>query len=575
MLTAPFHKSWLRLGLVSAGCAALLLATGNGAIADARLSSLMKAASEAERRDDVKEAIRRAEEAFSHAERVYGARHAETARAAQVLERLYRRDGRIAQADGLSRRIRNMQADNEGAAVKKLSPGLASPGSSAGSGSGSGGAPRSAVPIQKSERPSPPTAEPPAPIARAAPPPPAPRQLTPKELDAIVSIIGKKPPGSVPPRSAPPVAVGTQVLDPAKFAEVPVYFGTNRATGAARIRDDVSLATFTSTPSPELTIGEARVSVPRQGRDTGEIPRPRGASFWRAAEKENPDLHFTMVTVTRLTKEVFFTRVNARLAASSGDFKNQAFVFVHGFNVAFDDAVYRTAQIAYDLDFKGAPFVFSWPTLEGAFGYVGAKDRALASRVALRDFLDLVSQNTKAERIHLIAHSMGTWPLLDVLREISLSDGANRQTPRFNEVVLIAPDMDRDNFATLAARVCPARDASSTRCAGGPAAGMTFYATSNDRALLASVRLASGIDRAGLFDEKRPFIVKNIDTIDVSAADTSVFAYNHSQPLERGQLLKDIGRLLAAGARPPHARTPSYEPKQTDGGDTYWRYLKQ
>ena len=37
-------------------------------------------------------------------------------------------------------------------------------------------------------------------------------------------------------------------------------------------------------------------------------------------------------------------------------------VFVHGFNVNFEDAVYRTAQITYDLQFDGAPFLFSWPT---------------------------------------------------------------------------------------------------------------------------------------------------------------------------------------------------------------------
>jgi hypothetical protein len=33
--------------------------------------------------------------------------------------------------------------------------------------------------------------------------------------------------------------------------------------------------------------------------------------------------------------------------------RHEAFVFIHGFNVAFDDAIYRTAQIAYDLGFDG------------------------------------------------------------------------------------------------------------------------------------------------------------------------------------------------------------------------------
>ena len=46
---------------------------------------------------------------------------------------------------------------------------------------------------------------------------------------------------------------------------------------------------------------------------------------------------------------------------SSQSFKDHAVVFVHGYNTAFDYAVYRTAQIAYDLKFDGVPFLFSWP----------------------------------------------------------------------------------------------------------------------------------------------------------------------------------------------------------------------
>ena len=47
----------------------------------------------------------------------------------------------------------------------------------------------------------------------------------------------------------------------------------------------------------------------------------------------------------------------SELKALTGDavrFPRQAFVFLHGYNVTFEAAAYRTAQIAYDLRFDGA-----------------------------------------------------------------------------------------------------------------------------------------------------------------------------------------------------------------------------
>ncbi len=42
-----------------------------------------------------------------------------------------------------------------------------------------------------------------------------------------------------------------------------------------------------------------------------------------------------------------------------------AFVFVHGHNVSFDNALLRAGQLAFDLKFKGPAVVYSWPGSEG------------------------------------------------------------------------------------------------------------------------------------------------------------------------------------------------------------------
>jgi esterase/lipase superfamily enzyme len=35
-------------------------------------------------------------------------------------------------------------------------------------------------------------------------------------------------------------------------------------------------------------------------------------------------------------------------------------VFVHGFANSFEDAVFRNAQIVYDLDYQGLSVLYSW-----------------------------------------------------------------------------------------------------------------------------------------------------------------------------------------------------------------------
>ncbi len=55
--------------------------------------------------------------------------------------------------------------------------------------------------------------------------------------------------------------------------------------------------------------------------------------------------------------------------AQSQRFKDHAVVFIHGYNTSFDFAIYRTAQVAYDLKFDGAAFAYSWPSGGGLASY--------------------------------------------------------------------------------------------------------------------------------------------------------------------------------------------------------------
>jgi esterase/lipase superfamily enzyme len=65
-----------------------------------------------------------------------------------------------------------------------------------------------------------------------------------------------------------------------------------------------------------------------------------------------------------------------------------AFIFVNGCNVSFEDAARRTGQFAYDLEFLGV-LIFYWPS-NGKFADY------------MNDENSVTSQRSGATRIHII-----------------------------------------------------------------------------------------------------------------------------------------------------------------------------
>ena len=304
------------------------------------------------------------------------------------------------------------------------------------------------------------------------------------------------------------------------------------------------------------------VTVPKK-HDIGNIERP-----WKLvvlgievyAEKQDPKKHFTLFSVDALNKEDFLAKVRDRLGLSK-NFKDHAFLFVHGYNVSFDAALYRTAQMAYDIGFDGVPFVYSWPSRGSVEKYEEDQNSSEASQPYLKEFINLVINRSKVKNIHIIAHSMGNLPLMRTLKDIKLSAEATRRGVKINQIILAAPDIDRDIFINLARQI------------KGLSKGITLYASSNDRAMFAS-RQYSNNPRAGDVPANGPVIVKGVDTIDVSNISTAILALNHSEYAEKSQLLEDIGKLIKKGLRPPPKRFPAFEAISTNTG-TYWKYARK
>jgi esterase/lipase superfamily enzyme len=369
---------------------------------------------------------------------------------------------------------------------------------------------------------------------------------------------------SVSPRSAPPPAAAPQPSSPPVGAGappstdwdvVPVFFGTDRGR-----RDLPKRISYGTDRGHKLEVGRALITVPK-AHQVPNVERPWAikipyTSVILYQQDEDPKRHFTIQEIKALSKEELLALIRDRLGASSS-FKDQALVFVHGYNNRFDDALFRTAQIAYDLKYDGAPFLYSWPSGSGFAGYPYDRESAQQAEPYFQQFLLMVLKETGAKNVSIIAHSMGNQLLLQTLRNL---DRKNPEVARINQIILAAPDVDRDGFQFLASQI------------RGVGRGITMYASSNDRALGISRRYAGGVPRAGDVPAGLgPIVVVGVDTIDVSALSTEYLALNHSSYAEKTGLLKDIELVLRTGTRPPEIRLPLLE-RVTGNQGIYWRY---
>lgn len=370
---------------------------------------------------------------------------------------------------------------------------------------------------------------------------------------------GTPPPQPPAPAPAMPPPGGGTAAEEKKdaFDIVPIYYGTDRAEAATEKRLD-----YGPNRGRKLILGQALVTVPKSHVQP-QIERPWAITIpyfdiTLYEEDEDPAKHFTMKELKAQTREELLALVRARLAKSER-FKDHALVFVHGYNTTFDNGIYRTAQIAYDLKFDGAPFHYSWPSGGGLSSYTYDRESSGQSVPYMRDFFDLVIKESGAKKVSVIAHSMGNQPALQVLRDIK---AASPPGVVISQIILAAPDVDRDNFENIAKEI------------QGLADGITLYAASNDFALNASRRFHGGVPRAGDVPAEGPLVLPGIDTIDVTAVSTDSFGLNHSGYAENNALINDLQLLIQTGERPPEKRVPLLEKIGTAAGD-YWRYPAQ
>lgn len=325
----------------------------------------------------------------------------------------------------------------------------------------------------------------------------------------------------------------------ARIKEVRIFFGTNRTAEGGGERQ----INFGSQRSRRLSVGVAKIFTVRQ-QESGN------------AVDEVTDVTRLAITGVEVQEASRVIETGRQLRDGAKIFANQAFVYVPGYNVTFENAVRRAGQLAYDLDFDGPVFVFSWPSGSAISNYVSDTDEVDIAVDYLRQFLETIVAETNVGRIHFVAHSVGNLVLLRAIERIAPRSSALHGA--IGEVIAAGPDVDRGLFAHMISAI------------RGKAANarFTLYVSQSDFALLVS-RWMRARSRAGSGGES-PLIAPGVDTIDITGAGTSLFGLNHDVYATSPIVIADMRRLLERGERPPDKRTKEFEAVQIQEG-IYWR----
>ena len=349
------------------------------------------------------------------------------------------------------------------------------------------------------------------------------------------------PPPSSPLPSAPEPGPGAGPPDlPAPEAnEYRVWFGTNRMP----VDPADPKRGFSGLRDPITRYGHCDVLVP-ESHKIGSI----GSSWLRRLVTLTDDrLRLRQLAV--LEREAYWQALGRQLAEKAAG-ERHAVVFIHGYNVGFEDAAIRAAQIGFDLGIDGAMAFFSWPS-RGKTGQYLADGAAIeASEAAIADFLADFGRKTGADFVHVIAHSMGNRGLLRAINRI-FADAERRSGCNFGEFILAAPDVDADTFGQLAAAYHQM------------AMRTTLYVSGRDRA----VELAKWIhDYPRVGFEPPISIFDNIDTVSVTNVDLTLLG--HGYVAEARPVLSDIHAILFHGD-PPEKR-PFLRERSAADGRRYW-----
>lgn len=311
---------------------------------------------------------------------------------------------------------------------------------------------------------------------------------------------------------------------PQNYTTYPIFYGTDRLLEPGRT---VRFGGFRSDDT--ISVGIANVSIPHIHRE-GNLERPW---LWPTQSKGSPNKHIVVHDNEVMALESWLASAKgylSKLELGHDPSRKEGLLFIHGYNVSFDAALWRAAQLCHDLKYPGMMLCFSWASLGIPGAYPADEATVDWSAGNLRQYLRHVTEELGLSALHIVAHSMGNRALLSVLEGWTHTPG----TTPIHQVVLAAPDVDSSRMEQLG-KVFDTYEQ------------VTLYASRHDRAIAVS-RLAHRYPRAG--DANPPLVMRYLSTVDVSAAGKDMFGLGHSYMANVSKVFRDLFYIVRHRHKP-------------------------
>lgn len=308
-----------------------------------------------------------------------------------------------------------------------------------------------------------------------------------------------------------------------KTSTAPEGDATNHTLLIATTRERAEQpATYFSGERAEQTnYAMATVSVPPAHKP--------GRIEWPSEPPGDPAKDFTLRAAGYLNDENAFRAALTREVAKRKPVDREAFVFIHGYNTRFSEALYRFTQVVHDSRAPVVPVLFTWASRGALTDYVYDINSAQIARDALEQTLRDIAA-TGVTRINILAHSMGSYLLVETLRQIALSPNPINEN-RFGVVAMAAPDIDIDLFKQQLKR------------AGKHKKPFLILVSRDDQALKASSLIAGGKQRVGRYENTEELASLGAIVIDLTelSGENSI---NHDKFAQIAQIAPELGSTL-------------------------------
>ncbi len=289
-----------------------------------------------------------------------------------------------------------------------------------------------------------------------------------------------------------------------------------------RERDEEPDTYFSGERSDTINYAQASISVP-PSHVSGKVE-------WPQSLPGNPETDFVTRSARYIPDEAaFIDQVNRRLAQLPKG-QRDIFLFIHGYNTRFPEGLYRFAQMVHDGKKPAVPVLFTWASRGKLQDYVYDLNSAAIARDALERTIYRLSKSN-AEKITILAHSMGNWLLMETARQAS-PDRRKAISSKIDNIILAAPDIDIDVFKSQLKRV------------GKPDKPYVVIVSRDDKALRLSKVIAGGKPRVGAYSEDEELAQLGAIVVDVTDLE-SLDGTNHSKFAQLSELTPELRKSIS------------------------------